>query len=213
MRYPAKTSETVTGIVVHYNTPEFLKVAVDSITRLYDINIIIVDGSPKASPPYNMAEHLTENKPQLKCIHVEHNIGHGKGIALGMSMVTTPLAMIFDSDINMLKPCIADMVALMEQSAERKYGIGQVMKVNYNGVNDDKGELDYLHPHFCLIDRNMYYRFRGAVHHGAPMIHAMRDMKGLDLLINFAVKDFVFHSGRATVRLKPREFKPQTWIR
>jgi hypothetical protein len=202
MRYPENITDAVTGIVVHYNTPSLLKECIDSINSHYKINIIIIDGSPKGSAGNIMANHLTENKPNIRCINANYNIGHGKGINMGMSMVTTPL-------VN--DRCLEFMLSKME-TEERKYGCGLIVTTDENGCNTKEG-IDYLHPYFSLIDREMFYKFPICTHHGAPMIVPMRALNGLNLLVNFDPSPYVLHHHRGTVRLRPKEFRPRTWDR
>jgi len=66
---------------------------------------------------------------------------------------------------------------------------------------------------FALIDKEKYYQFKPFVNHGAPFISAAKsiDSTGKDLLIDFPVKDYVFHHGRVTRRLRPKEFNPRNW--
>ncbi len=201
--------DKITGIVVNHNTPEFLKCAVESITSKYQsMRIIIIDGSKPKIPGYFMASKLAEGNKNIECVQMNQNIGHGRGIDLGMGMVKTEFALLFDSDIVMRSPCLEEMISTI---GPNDYGCGQVIKTDTEGCNNSHGDIDYLHPHFAVIRRNVYFNYNKAIHHGAPLIKAMRNIKGLGLLRDFPVKEYITHYGRGTVKLKPREFKASTW--
>ena len=194
----------ITGIVIHCNTPEYLLKAIETVRMHEDIDIILIDGSARNSNGWVVCKGLKSES--VKVTQLGHNIGHGKGINMAMAMVTTKYALLFDSDIEMLAPCLSEMIALMDG----KYGCGQIIHTDMNGCNSVTG-IEYLHPHFALIDVEQFGKYHACVHHGAPMIKAMRELSGMGLLVDFPVPQYVKHHGRATVRTKPREFKSHQW--
>ena len=212
MRYSIIPHESVTGIVVNYCTPNETHKAVTTLKKAYPLmKIIIVDGSPHMSPGYFMCNHLANQMHNNIHIHVGKNIGHGPGLRKGMDIVQTDLALIFDSDIHVNRSPVEKMIELMNER-EEAYGVGQVITTNNSGINAASG-IKYLHPHFALLDRKQYYKFRPFANHGAPMIAAMNDVHatGLDLIIDFPVREYVFHIEKVTRRLKPKEFNARNW--
>jgi hypothetical protein len=215
MYYKGTPADLITGVVVNYCTPEAIHKAVTSLRRFYPfMRIIIIDGSPKGTPGWQMCEHL--KSVYTNTIHVEFNIGHGRGMNVGISMVLTPLVLLFDSDTDTREKGVLEiMLTKFNEQTERPYGIGQVLITSKEGTNAEHG-IKYLHPHFALIDRVMFYQFLQYVDHGAPMIAAMNDIHKSykDLLIDFPeLKDYVFHVGKVTRRLKPKEFNPRNWVK
>jgi len=212
MKYNPDPNESVTGVVVNYCTPNETHKAVTSLKKCYPhMKIIIVDGSPNMTPGYFMCAHLANEMHKNIHIPVGRNIGHGPGLVKGIAVVQTPLALIFDSDIIVNDKPLERMIELMNER-EEVYGCGQVITTNTGGVNAASG-IKYLHPHFALLDRKKYYEFRPFANHGAPMIAAMNDVHrtGKDLIIDFPVKQYVFHTEKVTRRLKPKEFNSRNW--
>jgi len=66
-----------------------------------DMPIIIIDGSDKDDPCANYVRSLAS--PLTTVYSLGYNIGHGKGMCMGIDKARTPYALIFDSDIEMLK--------------------------------------------------------------------------------------------------------------
>ena len=177
-----------TAVVVNYNTPELLRAAISSIRKFYaQLPIIIVDGSEVCT-----IKELAQD-PNILICHPRYNIGHGLGLEMGIKNVTTKNILVFDSDIEMLKPCIELMEIALKEDV---YGVGLVVQVDETGHNVDKG-IPYLHPHFALINKRHHIAF---VHSGAPALKAMRQLnnnKNLRL-INMDVSRYVLHKERGT---------------
>lgn len=138
------------------------------------------------------------------------NIGHGEGLKEGIKLAKTNLVALVDSDTILKGKVFEPMISKMRADT---YGIGKIVFVDKNGVNKDDG-IKYLHPYFALINRNIYYKFDGIIHHGAPMINAMIS---LDKQKEYKVESFesidsyVVHLERGTREQQPKEFAPKTW--
>lgn len=204
----------LTGLVVSYNTKELLQKAIQSIRKFYpELPLLIVDGSTYLSDCHKYVKALSESDPNIERIYVAGNIGHGKGMDRGIRYIKTKYVLLFDSDIEMIEPCLELMLESW-QLRTKLYGVGQVIQVDKNGTNDEGG-FPYLHPHFCIIDRKQYFNFHPFIHHGAPLIKAMINIcrnGHLLALSNFKVFKFVTHKGKGTRNLNPPEFL-QNWDR
>ena len=197
--------QDITGIVVCYNTKGFMEIAYNSIRKFYpNLPIMIINGSDLESSCtpylYSISSKIT------KIVTIGYNIGHGRGLDYGIKKVKTKYALLFDSDIRMLKPPINNMLKLMKKGS---FGVGSVMKIGYDGNNcgkslhhKDEGCLSYLHPFFQIINVSNYKKYHRYVHHGAPCYLTMIDIHKRKLskkiLINFPVHDFVEHYNRGT---------------
>jgi len=168
----------VTGITVCWNTKDLIERAYNSIRKFYpEMPIIIIDGSDAADPCAGYVRRLASNKTTV--ISLGYNIGHGRGMCLGIEKAKTPYALIFDSDIELLKPCVQDMLAMMEEDT---FGVGDVDEtanrsrhINWTR-NPINGSIRYLQPSFQLIDIRNYKKFYPYVHHGAPCYLTMLDI-------------------------------------
>jgi hypothetical protein len=133
---------------------------------------------------------------------------------MGIEKAKTPYALIFDSDIEMLKSPIEDMLAMMEEDT---FGIGDIDEKSnlnpyvYGKHTPAEGWVRYLHPYFQLIDIRNYKKFHTYVHHGGPCCWAMLDIhnQGLSgkILKQFpGINEFIRHEfmGTRNIRMAKR---------
>ena len=221
-------AELVTGLVVTYNTKELVEKAINSVRRHHpNMRIVIIDGSDLVDPCYRYVERLADDK--IRVFHTGYNIGHGRGLCEGIKYVDTPYVLIFDSDIEMVKSPLGGMLEMME---ENTWGVGHIEKVDLGGheyglrkEEMSKGQMDYLHPYFCLIQMKEYKKYPSFIHHGAPAVNIMlylhrmclsgrviKEFKGLGHTLNSGgtwvekLNEWVIHRTRGTrdVRVKRR---------
>lgn len=196
----------VTAIIVSYNTYDLLKNCYESIRKFYPcLKCVIVDGSDSN----NMCNAYAKSRSQKinKTISVGRNVGHGNGMKLGIAEVRTDYFLLIDSDVTIDKAGVIE--AMLERFLVYTYGVGQVIKVNKEGLNDENG-FNYLHPHFALIGTKEYFAFDPIINHGAPMLKAM--ISGAhELVDDFKVSDFITHHERGTRKLNPKTFNPKFW--
>jgi GT2 family glycosyltransferase len=140
--------------------------------------IIIIDGSDADNPCAAYVRELVSDVTIV--IQPGYNIGHGRGMCLGIEKTKTRYALIFDSDIELLRPCVQDMLTMMEEDT---FGVGDIdKKVDFNrqDLNRGHGYIEglgsYLQPYFQLIDIRNYKKFYPYVHHGAPCYLTMLDI-------------------------------------
>jgi hypothetical protein len=201
-------------IVVCSNTQVLIKVAYDSIRKFHpDMRIIIIDGSDKTDPCYSYVSSLASDITTVGVC--ERNIGHGRGMVLGIGMVKTKFALIFDSDIEMIKSPVQGMLDMMEEDT---FGVGSLEIVGPDGYEYNVSNRVlavtptlYLHPYFQLINVANYRKFPPYVHHGAPCFKTMNEIKRRGLSEKI-LKQFpgLGHTGGNGWNWKP---VPATWIR
>lgn len=162
----------ITGITVNYNTPQLLERAYNSVRRWHNFPIIIIDGSDNTESKKLQAENTT-------VVFTGHNIGHGRGLDMGLRLCKTPYALIFDSDIEMLRTPVKNMMKYMNENV---YGVGWITHIGDDGFDygtpgrNHMNKIPYLHPYFALINVDNYSRFEPFVHHGAPAYKAMKHL-------------------------------------
>jgi hypothetical protein len=173
------TLKDVTGIVVTHNTKSLIQAAYESVRKFHpDMRIIIIDGSDSTDECYSYVKSLSG---QLTTIAIaDYNIGHGRGMHAGICLTQTPFALIFDSDIVMVKSPVEEMLKMMEPDT---YGIGYLEKTGFDGYeygakshHKKQGFMWMMHPYFHLIQISQYHRFNPYVHHGAPCFKAALDI-------------------------------------
>ena len=149
-----------------------------------NLPLIIVDGSEKGTRCYEYVKSLSAMEYNT-VYQLGYNIGHGNGMNYGIQRCTTQYALIFDSDIIMLKNPVSGMLALME---ENTYGVGYIHQIGRDGFDYgtyehhlNYGPISYLHPYFHLLNIKQYVRFAPYCHHGAPSYKAMISIHDLGL--------------------------------
>src|ERR1035437_2325100 len=171
--------KNVTAICVVHNTLELFRNAYESFRKFHpEMLFIIVDGSDLNDPCRAYVESLAG--PYNMLMLAQGNIGHGKGMDLAISQVKTKYALIFDSDIIMVKSPVQEMIDLMEPDS---YGCGYLEKTGLDGYEygahaNHKNEdfMMMMHPFFHLLQISEYYKFAPYCHHGAPCFKAALDI-------------------------------------
>ena len=170
--------------MVAHNTRSLLENAYNSVRKFHtDMQIIIIDGSDENDPCRAYARSLASNITSVYT--AQGNIGHGKGMHFAIGECKTRFALIFDSDIVMVKSPVELMLAMIEPDT---YGVGYTEKSAYDGFEygakpEHQGQpfMYMLHPFFHLLQISEYHKFHPYVHHGAPCFMAALDIhrKGL----------------------------------
>jgi len=199
-------TKDITGITICYNTKELIERAYNSVRRFHpDMPIIIIDGSDRNNPCFRYVQGLKSDN--TKVLSLGYNIGHGRGMHLGITKAKTIYALVFDSDIEMIKSPIPQMQNMMK---EDMFGVGSIGNIGFDGYDYGKkpyhkkeGSVSYLHPVFQLININNYKKYHPYVHHGAPCYLTMIDIHKRNLsdkvLVNFPnLELFVRHYNRGT---------------
>jgi GT2 family glycosyltransferase len=192
--------DNITGVCVNYNTPELLTKALESIRKFYDFPIIVIDGSEEP-----------KDYPEVESIKVGHNIGHGLGMDLGIKQSVTQYVLTFDTDIEMEKPCIEEMLNLMREDT---YAVGKIYYVDntyyYNKHKEyfEGNPIAYVvHPSFQIVQRSEYLKYAPYISDGAPTVLSYHDIKRhnkeREVLIDFPVLDYITHSNAGTRDITP----------
>lgn len=199
----------LTAIIVSYNTCDLLQAAYESLRRFYPLMpVVIVDNSDLTNPCYRYARKIAYGP--TRCVSNNGNFGHGPGMVLGISCVETEYFLLMDSDTEMYRSDVLE--GMMEIATPEIYGVGQIMQVDFDGMNCIQG-VAYLHPYFALVNKKVYQKFSPIINHGAPMLSAMIDLnENMKYNLNsFPVTDHVRHHERGTRKLNPRGFHPRFW--
>jgi glycosyltransferase involved in cell wall biosynthesis len=175
------------------------------------MKLIIIDGSDVSDPCRAYVESLASDITTVGVYG--YNIGHGRGLNAGISLVRTKFVLIFDSDIVMLKSPVEQMLAMMEEDT---YGVGYTEKTGFDGFeygarphHKNQGFMLMLHPYFALVQVKNYYKFEPFIHHGAPWFKSALDIhrQGLTSKIIKEFPGLGHSSGKGWVWTgEPREY-------
>jgi len=202
----------ITGITVCQNTKDLMERAYESVRKFHPtMPIIIIDGSDPKDP---CALYVKSLRSALTTVYsLGKNIGHGRGMCMGIDKARTPYALIFDSDIEMLK---SPVDAMFEMMMPDTFGVGYTEKTGFDGYeygarkhHATEGWMKMLHPYFQLINIANYHKFHPYVHHGAPCYLTALDIhkRGLTSQIIKEFPGLGHSSGKGwTWEGKPREY-------
>lgn len=211
----------VTAIIVSYNTRDLLRDCYNSIRRFYPtMTVIIIDGSTPGNECCEYAKSISREYTVVKSLG--YNIGHGKGMKMGIDLCKTEYFLLVDSDVAIKKEGVLERMLKYINLHEglligSTYGCGPYILVRPDGTNIEIDRIEeglpYLHPHFALIRKSEYIKYPEIINHGAPMLNAMNGLKqaGKIFIPFFELDNYIYHAERGTRKLNPKEFHPKNW--
>jgi len=118
-------------IVVHYKTPELLKLCLKSlvtnVSKDMGYEIIVVDSETSRISQ----DAILENFPNVKLMPFKENIGYAKGVNEGISKAKGDYFLILNSDIIILPGSVERMVEYLEKNTET--GLVGPQLLDFNG--------------------------------------------------------------------------------
>lgn len=201
----------ITGLTVTWKYAEIIERAYTSVRKFHpEMELLVVDGSSKDMPCYQYLNNIQDNHIEIH--HVNHNIGHGKGISYGIEQCKTPFVLLFDSDIIMVESPVQGMLNMMEDDTAIVGYMEWVAEDGHDhGVfpkHKNQPKIKYPHPYFQLIQLKEFKKYKQPIHHGAPMISTALDIhkKGLS---DKVLKEFpdLGHTSGCGISWKPCEGK------
>lgn len=192
----------ISAATVHYNTPELLLEAYNSIRRFYPrLHITVMDGSNSA---------LMESGKNLIVNRLGYNIGHGPGMHKAITECETDFILLFDTDIVMKEPCIEKMLELMEEDTFAVGEIQMVEKPSYGVIfSEEPYEIPLVHPYFHIVQVKEYAKYLPYTKSGGPVGLTTCDIFSRKLsdkvLKNFNVRQYVNHRWGGTRSIVPIE--------
>jgi hypothetical protein len=171
-----RKDKDITAITVVYNTADLFLRAYKSVRLFHPtMSILVIDGSDIKECSQFIRSFSSD---YTSIISIGYNIGHGKGMDKGIRMVRTKYAMLFDTDIVMLKSPVEQMLQMM---SDESFGIGWVTEIGRDGYDfgtfgHHKEPIKYLHPYFHIINVENYKKYKPYCHHGAPCFKTALDL-------------------------------------
>ena len=193
-------NQDVTVVMVMYKTVDLFRIAYGSLRKFYPaLKIVVVDGSGGDSCTKYL-DQIERSDPNFMLLKFDYNIGHGRGMHVGIVKAQSEYVLLLDSDTMVKRGgFIEEMKKMMRKET---YAVGHVQSVNAGGIATKKDGLPYIHPSTCLLNRWNYMKFQPFQAHGAPCVFAMMDIhsRGLSekLLRPFDVAEYVRHDWNGT---------------
>jgi GT2 family glycosyltransferase len=180
----------ISAATVQYDTPDLVLRAYESIRAFYpEIIITIIDGSSNAP--------IKEDK-YTRVYKMDYNIGHGPGMHLALINSDTKYLLLFDSDTELKKPCIDDMLSCFKDS---EFAVGEIQIVDKSAYgiefSEDMYTIPLVHPFFHIVNVEEYFNYLPYSQSGGPVGLTTLDIYSRRLsdvkLIDFPVRKYVNH--------------------
>lgn len=173
------SDQMVTGITVTHNTKSLIQRAYESVRKFHpEMPVIIIDGSDPGDPCREYVRSLAS--PYTIVGLCDFNIGHGRGMDSAIRMCKTDFALIFDSDIEMLKSPLELMLSMVEPDT---YSVGYLEKTGLDGYeygakphHKNQDFMWMMHPFFHLLQVKEYFNYHPYTQHGAPCYKTALDI-------------------------------------
>ena len=185
-------------VVVNYQTPDLLDVAVRSFKQLYpDLPLIVADNGSQDNSR-QVIEKLCEDLPRVTAKYFAANLGHGPAMHRVIAQKDYAWYFFLDSDTE------THAGGFLEEMLERYdepnlYAVGKVIPMNKRGFVDTDG-FPALDAAYMLIREDFYSQLSSFEHHGAPVVRNFMDAQQHGFQVqNFPVQEFVEHLHRGTV--------------
>jgi len=196
---PAEQSDTIGAIVVNFQTPDLLVVAVESFRRFYPkIPLIVVDNGSRDRSRHVVME-LEEQWPRVTLpLLLEENVHHGPALHRALQMASQDHIYIFDSDtIAMRGGFLEEMATILEEDPVA-YAVGLADSSNKRGFLTPGG-VPFTRTAYMMIRRSMYLDLPPFVHHGQPTLANFTGAAGRGYAVrSFPIETYVKHLGRGT---------------
>ena len=191
--------DRVATVVVHYQTPDLLEVAVRSFHLVYPhISIFIVDNGSRDHSPAVIRQLQDEFGERVTALFLKENIFHGPAMHQAIRTLEKPYIFVLDSDTETNRAGFLEKMIDLLDSSESTYGAGQVVHVNKRGFVSPEG-IPVLASAFMLLKRAHYMQLPPFVHHGLPALNNFKAAADAGYVVQpFPIQEYITHFGRGT---------------
>jgi GT2 family glycosyltransferase len=188
----------VTVVIVHYNTPDLLREAVESFRTFYrSVALTIIDnGSDKEK--LEEVRQFTREDTRIQIETFEQNRYHGPAMDWAMRNLDSDFLFFLDSDTITRKGGFLEKMQNHMALSDMVYGVGKRSVVDDRGFRAESGHAILQTP-YMLLRREIYPRLDPFEHKGMPTLANFRSAVQYGYRINdFPIDDFIHHLGRGT---------------
>ena len=193
----------VTAVIVHYQTPDLLRVAVSSLCRLYPgLPLLLIDNNSKDESASVIAALCDSFPGAIRVLRNAANLHHGPAMDQALRELTSRYVFFLDSDCEVLQGGLIERMEELLRDRPHNYAVGQKVFMNGRGfdvADAAPGATAYIRPVCMMLARDLYHTLPSFQLHGTPclrnMTEAVRSGYGL---IDFPVSLYVAHKGRGT---------------
>ena len=191
--------ESIFAVIINFQTPDLLKVAVESFRRHYpQVDLFIVDNGSRDNSTEVIRELKLNSPENIKTLFLKKNIYHGPAMHKVMNLINKEYIFFLDSDTEIKKGGFLEAMKTELEESKNNYGIGQQLTVNKRGFLTEKG-ITILAPAYMMLRRSLYFTLPPFEHHGQPVLKnfVAAHKKGYSLK-SFPIEDFIEHHWRGT---------------
>jgi GT2 family glycosyltransferase len=192
-------SKKVRTVVINFQTPDLLKIAVESFRKHYPHSpLLIIDNGSKDDSKSAIGKLQQIAPKHTNVLLLDANIYHGPAMHLAMKTVTEDYIFFLDSDTQTIRGGFLDSMQAKFEESERTYAVGRQMMINKRGFPSNTG-MTVLTPAYMMVHRKRYFDFAPFEHHGFPVMKNFFDaqQKGY-FLGSFHIEEFIEHRWRGT---------------
>lgn len=192
-------SDNVCTVVINYQTPDLLQVAVESFRRFYKGTPLLIIDNGSRDQSKDVINNLARIAPQkTDVLFLETNIYHGPAMDRAINETNKEFVFFLDSDTETRQGGFLEAMYEKFQTSVQLYGVGRPLLVNKRGFYNPAGE-QVLAPAYMMIRRSYYYKLPPFEHHGLPIMknNLAARQKGYELQ-SFPIEEYIDHAWRGT---------------
>ncbi len=193
----------LSAVIIHYQTPELLKKAVESFNNFYPVTpLYIVDNGSDLDIVIQVQEWIGKQL-NTQWIRLPNNIYHGPAMDFAARKIVKSKYIFFlDSDTETKQGGFLERVVDLLESDEKNYAVGMFNRVNKRGFSTNKltGQIILQTP-YMVLNRTLYLQFSPFIHHGQPTLQNFREawLNGFQL-VDYPMNNSIDHLWRGTAR-------------
>jgi|SRR5690554_15839 len=186
-------------VVVNYQTPDLLKITVESFRKFYPSEELLIIDNGSLDNSKELINVLTEISPShTKSFFFEKNIYHGPAMHYAIENTDYEYMFFLDSDTKTFKGGFLEEMISVLNSSDKIYGTGRLLKINKRGFQSSKGIL-FPAPAYMMIKKKYYYLFPPFEHHGMPVLkNFSRALEQGYTFKSFPIENYIEHNWRGT---------------
>ena len=190
---------TVAAVTVHYQTPDFLRTAVDSFRKKYPAVPLLIIDNGSDEPDKRAVQELEAKYPNaIRVLYLPENIFHGPAMHRAMSEIAEDLIFFFDTDTEMLRGGLLEAMALLFEEDSLLYAVGKKAVVNRRGFHAVEG-IEIVQTPSMMIRRSLYHQLPPFEHRGMPTLTNYRAAHRMEYhFADVPVENSIRHDGRGT---------------
>ena len=190
---------TVAAVTVHYQTPDMLRLAVESFRKYYPVvPLLIIDNGSDEAGQLAVRELEAQHPGVTRGLYLRENIFHGPAMHRAMSEVAEDLVFFFDTDTEMLQGGLLKTMVLLFEQDPLLYAAGKTAVVNARGFHAAEGTTIVQTPSM-MIRRSLYHQLPSFKHRGMPTLTNFAAAHRMKYhFADVAVEQYIRHDGRGT---------------